>query len=100
MSIITTRQAIHHFVDNFLRSSPANNIIADWRIEKEDIVTIITDHLQNLGIYYVDPNTRELLKKDILFQLKNSKAIRAKVQKAENIEKQKRSQNRYKDSLD
>lgn len=98
MGLITTRQSVKQFIDDFLRTSPASSMIQDWKIEESELIMIITTHFQSLGIYYIEPSMREVLEKDIIFQLQFSKTILEKVEFAADTEKRRRVlQNKNKD---
>ena len=80
--MITIRQPVNQFIDDTLRNKPASTMIADWRVDESVISNVIIAHFYSLGIYYVEPNVREILAETIIHQLLNSKIITTTVKKA------------------
>jgi len=59
-----------------------SKITESWNIEKDDIISVLADHFEALGIYQVLPMAHEnLIYQNIVFQLQNSPVLRAKIEK-------------------
>lgn len=79
----TEKVPVDVFVLQVMATKAARNIMDDWPIKPEMLVSIVTKHLKDLNIYTVSPAGQdELIRKEILFFLKNSSVILEIIEKA------------------
>lgn len=77
------RMSIELFVKKVIsEDKTALKITETWNLDKEDIISVLVEHFQILGIYQVIPMAHEdLIYENILFQLENSPVLYEKREK-------------------
>ena len=71
------------FIQQVLATKAAQNIIDQWPIKVEIVLQIVTKHLNDMGLYMVNPVGQDpVVRKEIIFFLKNSSAIMELIDKA------------------
>ncbi len=71
------------FTQQVLQSKPAMQITDQWPLKIEVVQQVVIKHLLEIGIYMVNPVGQEqLIRKEILYFLKNSAVILEMIDKA------------------
>jgi hypothetical protein len=71
------------FVNQVMATKPALAITDQWPIKAEMVIQIVIRHLNDLGFYHVMPGGQDhVIRKEILFFLKNSSTIMELIDKA------------------
>lgn len=73
-----------------------SKITESWNLEKDDIISVLIEHFQNLGIYKVFPMEHStLIYENIIFQLHNSPLLKKKIERVnESIRRMKEKNSR------
>ncbi|MFK7827976.1 MAG: hypothetical protein AB8G05_27755 [Oligoflexales bacterium] len=76
------RMAIDRFVNAIINEDrDILKISEGWNIEREEVIGIVVDHFNELGIYLVDPMEHaQTIYDNIVFQLKYSPVLRSRIQ--------------------
>lgn len=80
---IKHKMSIDLFVKGVIEfDKDASKITESWNLEKDDIISVLVEHFEFLGIYEVLPMEHaELIYDNVLFQLKNSPVLGEKIEK-------------------
>ena len=79
----TEKVPVEIFVQQVLSTKSAQRIIDQWPVKAENILQIVTKHLNDIGIYMVAPAGQDkVVQKSILFFLNNSTQIIEMIDKA------------------
>ena len=65
-----------YFIQTCLLERAIRDITDGWRIEMEQLQTILTQHFREMGIFFVAPNHVPMLKETLMHHLKHSIEIR------------------------
>ena len=66
------------------------NLIAPWRVEQEKLQEIASTYFKEMGIYFVEPNQRQILLETLLVCLQNSAEVKTLIKKAESEENERK----------
>jgi hypothetical protein len=79
----TEKVPVEVFIQQVLATKAAQQIIDQWPIKAEVVLQIVIRHLNDMGIYMVNPVGQDpVVRKEIIFFLKNSSAIMDLIDKA------------------
>jgi hypothetical protein len=79
----TEKVPVEIFVQQVLGTKAAQRIIDQWPVKGEDVIQIVTKHLNSIGIFMVSPAGQDkIVQKSILFFLNNSSLILEMIDKA------------------
>ncbi len=79
---------IEVFVVQVMGTKVANQIVENWPLKSEAILSIVIKHFNDLGIYQVNPfGQADVIRDEILYFLKNSPQLLEMIAKAKKAAK-------------
>ena len=79
------------FIQSCLMERVVREITDGWRIEMEQLQTILTQHFREMGIFFVAPNHVPMLRDTLMHHLKHSIEIRRILKKLDLEEQARRN---------
>jgi hypothetical protein len=79
---------IESFVVQVMSTKVAQQIVENWPLKSEQILSIVIKHFQDLGVYQVNPfGQQEVIRAELLYFLQNSPQILERIAKAKKAAK-------------
>ena len=66
------------------------NLTASWRVESEKLQEIASTYFKEMGIYFVEPNQRQILLETMITCLRHSTEVKMLIKKAESEENERK----------
>jgi len=75
-----------YFIQNCLLERTIRDLTDGWRIEMEQLQSILTQHFREMGIFFVAPGHAQMLKETLMHHLKHSVEIQRILKKLDQEE--------------